>query len=391
MTPPAKRVFRESRERRTFGVSASAAGAPRFRVANPNLVRTMVFHSTGRTICRYENSVRWAIFFFESRQNRQDLFGARAIFPFCTHLFHFSRNVSPLSSARSLEMEASMSAPARSIHASTSKDAAPFLRCVSRVRPRWTRPASPGGISISADSAVGAFPDGDVALRVAVDPRRERGAPMIARVSKAVGAVDASRALRTTELDRAIFSRRDRVTKLRNRGLFFPFCLFGRRSRRSIHPYARDAPTESDTRRTRALTLAFTTKKKNEPMTHTTSSRQAHVESDHGQVHRRHRRVGGRRHIVHRARPRSFAASFTETFGSVQGILRRVRARARAVRVPVRRQRRARQARDVRRGPLRARAIRRARARAPQGQLRPEQAHVTRAMYSRVRSRRATF
>ena len=36
----------------------------------------------------------------------------------------------------------------------------------------------------------------------------------------------------------------------------------GRRSRRSIiHPYARDAPTESDTRRTRALTLAFTTKK----------------------------------------------------------------------------------------------------------------------------------
>ena len=335
-------------------------------------------------------------FFFESRQNRQDLFGARAIFPFCTHLFHFSRNVSPLSSARSLEMEASMSAPARSIHASTSKDAAPFLRCVSRVRPRWTRPASPGGISISADSAVGAFPDGDVArraraLRVAVDPRRERGAPMIARVSKAVGAVDASRAPGTTGLDRAIFSRRDRVTKLRNRGLFFSFVFLGRRSRRSIHPYARDAPTESDTRRTRALTLAFTTKKKNEPMTHTTSSRQAHVESDHGQVHQRHHRVGGRRHIVHRARPRSFAASFTETFGSVQGNLRRVRARARAVRVPVRRQRRARQARDVRRGPLRAWAIRRARARAPQGQLRPEQAHVTRAIYSRVRSRRATF
>ena len=231
----------------------------------------MVFHSTGRTICRYEHSVRWAIF-FSSRDRIDRIFSALArYFPFARIFFNFSRNVSPLSSARSLEMEASMSAPARSIHASTSKDAAPFLRCVSRVRPRWTRPASPGGISISADSAVGAFPDGDVArraraLRVAVDPRRERGAPMIARVSKAVGAVDASRAPRTTELDRAIFSRRDRVTKLRNRGLFFPFCLFGE-TIATIHASVRErrAHRERHASHARADPRVYDEKKKTNP------------------------------------------------------------------------------------------------------------------------------
>ena len=147
-----------SRERATkerFGVPPTSAGAPRFIES-----RTQTWFGRDDDLqisIDYEHSVRISTFRVIECVDEW-IFSARAEnIPFATHLFHFSRHVSPLSSARSLEMEASMSAPARSIHASTSKDAAPFLRCVSRGSPRLTRPASPGGISMCADSAVGAF------------------------------------------------------------------------------------------------------------------------------------------------------------------------------------------------------------------------------------------
>ena len=156
MTPPAKRALSvESRERATNvkGVSATSAGAPRFIES-----RTQTWFGRDDYL---QISIDMSIQseFRVCGQVDEWIFSARAEnIPFATQLFHFSRHVSPLSSARSLEMEASMSAPARSIHASTPNDAAPFLRCVSRGSPRWTRPGSPGGISICADSAVGAFP-----------------------------------------------------------------------------------------------------------------------------------------------------------------------------------------------------------------------------------------
>ena len=152
MTPPASVECFGERERAT-----NVAAFRLLQLALRGLSsREPKLGSYAMTTCRYryEHSVRIS----SHRVWDEWIFSARAEnIPFATHLFHFSRHVSPLSSARSLEMEASMSAPARSVHACTSKDAEPFLRCVSRGSPRLTRPASPGGISMCADSAVGAF------------------------------------------------------------------------------------------------------------------------------------------------------------------------------------------------------------------------------------------
>ena len=68
-------------------------------------------------------------------------FYVRARYFYLFSTWHHSRARAQPSEMAALE--ASNSAPAHSVHASTSKEAAPFLRCVPRIESRSTRRAPP--------------------------------------------------------------------------------------------------------------------------------------------------------------------------------------------------------------------------------------------------------